>query len=499
MRSLLSQNTYTGSTIVSGGTLQVGNGGTTGSLGAGPVITNATLAFDRSDSNLIPLAVAISGSGGVVQQGTGIISIGLPAVSLNPCNNTSQSVYVAGSTGVYTSDGNWNSPIILPAAGTQPAGAVFMVRADSGYATSVATANTDLGSALGLAGGYSNQAALFRWNGTTWNFLGTETLTTNSQAAVANSYSGPTTVNAGTLVLLTPNSLSPTAIATVAQGATLDLGVGDQAVGSLSGGGNVSTLAFTLTIGGDNSNQTFSGVIAGSGGIVKTGGGTETLAGANTYTGTTAVDAGVLDIQGSLNGGPVTVNGGTLLLDYSVSNTSKIGGAALTLAGGTVALSGGSTTEVVGSTLLTAPTAVTRPSGSSVLQLGTISPAGGTINFTAGGIAGADSKNTDGILGAWATVGGTDWATNSTNTSNGLISAYTGYTNVPLGGVIANSGTANIRLTGGASGNITLGATRTTVNTILQNQTSPTTIALASETLCLGAAGASCCRRAMDR
>ncbi len=54
-------NTYSGTTTIGAGTLRVGAGGTSGSLGTGPVIDNAALMFNRSDS--VTLATAVSGSG----------------------------------------------------------------------------------------------------------------------------------------------------------------------------------------------------------------------------------------------------------------------------------------------------------------------------------------------------------------------------------------------------------------------------------------------------
>lgn len=65
---LTGNNTYTGGTVITGGTLQIGNGGTTGSI-AGNVISNGTLAFNRSDS--MAFANAISGKGSVRQAGSG--------------------------------------------------------------------------------------------------------------------------------------------------------------------------------------------------------------------------------------------------------------------------------------------------------------------------------------------------------------------------------------------------------------------------------------------
>ncbi len=57
-------NTYTGGTTISAGTLQVGNGSTTGSI-SGNVTDNGTLAFDRSDS--VTFGGVISGTGGLPQ------------------------------------------------------------------------------------------------------------------------------------------------------------------------------------------------------------------------------------------------------------------------------------------------------------------------------------------------------------------------------------------------------------------------------------------------
>ena len=88
------------------------------------------------------------------------------------------------------------------------------------------------------------------------------------------------------------------------------------AIGSLAGAGSVLLGANTLTIGSNNQSTTFSGVIQGTGGMSKTGTGTLTLSGANSYSGGTTVSAGLLNVSnttGSGTGtGPVNVNSGTL-------------------------------------------------------------------------------------------------------------------------------------------------------------------------------------------
>ena len=86
----------------------------------------------------------------------------------------------------------------------------------------------------------------------------------------ANTYSGPTTVAAGTLAAGTENAFSPNSPITVNSGAALDLGGFDQTVSSLSGGGLVTNNATcdagpcenNLILTGPSS-TTFAGVIGG--------------------------------------------------------------------------------------------------------------------------------------------------------------------------------------------------------------------------------------------
>ncbi|RYD47025.1 MAG: hypothetical protein EOP85_06265, partial [Verrucomicrobiaceae bacterium] len=131
---------YTGSTTINAGTLMVGNGGTTGIIGTGPIIDNATLIFNRTDD--IALANVISGTGTLIQRGTGAISLtGGGSLSGN-------TVVEAGRVNV----------------GTAPfTASTFKVNANGTLATSVTAANsTATVAGLNLSGG----TASFRVNAT---------------------------------------------------------------------------------------------------------------------------------------------------------------------------------------------------------------------------------------------------------------------------------------------------------------------------------------------
>ena len=130
-----------------------------------------------------------------------------------------------------------------------------------------------------------------------------------------NTYTGATTIQAGTVIAGAANAFSAASPITVNSGANLDLagfvGNQNQTVSSLAGGGfvtNNGVAASTLTNRGALS--TFSGVI--SDGVVgpttslvqNSPGNTLTLTGANTYTGPTTIAAGTLALSGAFGGHP---------------------------------------------------------------------------------------------------------------------------------------------------------------------------------------------------
>jgi autotransporter-associated beta strand protein len=137
----------------------------------------------------------------------------------------------------------------------------------------------------------------------------------------ANTYTGDTNVNSGTLLVGNDNALQ---FSTLTGSGAVEIDYGTQpTLGGLAGSLNVTLPSdTTLTVGNNNSNTTFSGTIDGDyARLVKIGTGTLTLSGTNTYTDTTTIEGGTLAIgaDAALGAAPETpsanhliLNGGTL-------------------------------------------------------------------------------------------------------------------------------------------------------------------------------------------
>jgi fibronectin-binding autotransporter adhesin len=151
--------------------------------------------------------------------------------------------------------------------------------------------------------------------------------------SVDKSYSGATTVQAGTLWIDASSDLPNATALTVNASAFLWLDNADVTAGSLAGGGTVYGSG-ALTVGGDNSSALFSGPVGAFGSsfdLVKLGSGTLTLTnGGNAWNGATIVNGGALDLgaTGVLPAGTaVTVNApGTLLLNDLPQTVGALGG-----------------------------------------------------------------------------------------------------------------------------------------------------------------------------
>ena len=144
----------------------------------------------------------------------------------------------------------------------------------------------------------------------------------------ANTYSGATNIQAGSIIAGAANTLPSTTPLTINSGASLQMNGNSQTVGSLSGAGSVVLGTGTLTTGGTGASTEFSGAITGAGGMTKIGAGTFIISGANTYSGTTNINAGSVILTGSTTSNTSIAAGANLLgsgiINGNVTNSGAI-------------------------------------------------------------------------------------------------------------------------------------------------------------------------------
>lgn len=477
--TLTGTNTYDGITTINGGTLQLGNGGTTGSIGAGAVVSNATLDLNRSDA--FTFANHISGTGGVSVSGSGTVTLSGTNTYTGP---TDLNFGRTNLTGTFTSNvtvgfsdlGGEGSttgsltflssstlffdpatPARLTAASINAAGATVQLSlsAPSLGGTGIVILEA-AGGILGTAGvggnfqfngrgtvylnGTNTQLlfdytpALLKWRGddalnptvwdvdTTFNwrnganpdkFIAGDAVTFDDTAASyaitvitpltpgtmtfhnsANTYTlnglalgGPAGLiknGTGTVAIANDNTFTG---GTTINAGTIQLGDGFSPSGTLGTGAVTNNGALSFNYGA--SNMTFSNPLGGNGIVTKDGIGTLFLNGPNTFAGLTVIVAGTVQVNngGSLGTGAV-LNDGALVFNrngtYTIPNA--IGGAGsvnsqngglLTL--GTANTYSGTTTVTSGAVLVTASSGVLgNTTGGSVVS------GGGTIGLVGG-------------------------------------------------------------------------------------------------------------------
>ncbi len=381
-------NTFTGATLISGGTLVAGNNAALGSNTVGTTVASGA-TLDVNGQNLGTEIVTISGAG--VGGAGAIINSGA-----DQANALGRIVLAADATigGAKRWDLRNSTPTLDMAGFT-------LTKTGVNYIAFVGANLTTTGNIV------INQGELNLTLGTKLNGTAANSVTVNNGGTLgmyqsSSAHDWTLNLNEGS-ILRGENSSNAT---------TQNIWAGP-----VSASGNVTVNAqATLSI---------NGTISGTANLTKNGTATLNLRGTNSFNGTT------------------TVNAGTLALDYATNNTSKLDDASALLLGGTLSLSGGSHAEVVASTTLIAGTAstVTRPSGTSTLQMGMITNnPGSTINFVGNSTATTTTPTTNGILGAWATVDGTNWA--ATDGGNNVV-AFTGYTATSAAGDVAANYTNN--------------------------------------------------------
>ena len=357
--TLTGANSYTGGTIIDGGTLALS--GASGSIAGSVTLAATGTGFDIAGAvggrtidslsgaagstvalgaNTLTLGDAtstafdgvISGTGSVHKQGAGTLTFG-------GTNTYAGGTVINGGTLALSGAGRLAGSVTLAAAGTgfDIAGAVGgrTIGSLSGVAGSTVAlganaltvgdaTDTAFGGVISGTGGLTKQ--------------GTDTLT----LAGANSYTGGTIIDGGTLALSGASGSIAGSVTLAATGTGFDIAgaVGGRTIGSLSGaaGSTVALGANTLTL-GDATSTAFDGVISGTGAVHKQGAGTLTFGGTNTYAGGTVINGGTLALSGAGRlAGSVTLAAAGTGFDIAGAVGGRTIGSLSGVAGSTVAL-----------------------------------------------------------------------------------------------------------------------------------------------------------------
>ena len=399
-----------GLTTISAGTLVAENTMLFSNTGGVSIAPGATLQFDNS-SHIYPLAaLTISGSGTLLKTGPGVMSLAYPFITMSM--GAGGLIDIEG--GAIANDDNnvvWSNN--LASMNIAP-GAIFDIRAEnatidalSGSGTVVDTypsgGNTlTLGAANGSGTFYGNILGTLDWN---WN----------SSAGTGDPNAGQicvTKIGTGIQVLAGSNIYSG---ATTISGGTLQIGNGTSGEFLASPSITLSNNAVVAFNHADG--LSYSGVISGSGQLIKLGTGNLDLVGSGTYSGPTTISAGTLELDGNGNNLPAAT-----ALTIASSGVLDMAGNPLT----------------VGSLSGSAGAIVTNSLSSSYLSTLTVAPSSGSTTF-AGSIVGSNALALSGS--GELTLSGTNAYTGGTTVSGGTLDiaapsalAGSGFVTIAAGG-----------------------------------------------------------------
>ncbi|CAD5272842.1 Outer membrane autotransporter protein (fragment) [Bosea sp. 21B] len=267
---------HAGGTTIAAGMLQIGNGGSTGEL-AGNVVNDAILSFNRS--NDYSFSGAISGSGVVVQAGTG--------------------------TTVLTGNNSYAGGTLIRAGALEVA--------NDGNLGAGGTAITFLGGALRFGASFSTERTVL--------LLGDGTIDSNGHDGTLSGgiYGAADLIKtgAGTLTLTGANAYRNTIVE----------------AGALVG--NAASISGNVTANGtvvfdQRDDASIASVFSGSGRFAKAGGGALELTGDSSgFSGSSTVSAGTLIVNGALGGGLAVEAGARLQGSGTVGSTTIQAGATI--------------------------------------------------------------------------------------------------------------------------------------------------------------------------
>ena len=311
---------FLGVLTVNNGVLELSGAGrfNAGSYNGEISLSSASSVLQIATSANQTLSGAISGSGSLIKSGAGTLTI------------SGDNSY-SGETTVNAGKLNVNANMTLTGTVTVNGGELG---SDNGSTL------TNNGGGFVLTGSSAAAAVVLAGSG------GLTVSSPDARIWAQATYSGATTVTSGQLNICGSGGISTNSAVSIASGATVDLTSFfaadniNRTIGGLAGAGNLFGRGGTVTVNKASGTDIFSGVISGGTGLIKEGTGALALAGANDYTGTTAVNAGTLALAngsglGSTAAGTTVASGAQLRLsaDTSVSSGFTVGNEALTISG----------------------------------------------------------------------------------------------------------------------------------------------------------------------
>lgn len=394
-------NTYTGTTTVSAGKLEIQGGMGSGNIDVG---NSATLGVTEAGPQITPAALTVGTSSSATLEFNNVSSTATPPIAAGsvsaPAGNP---IVINVASGSFLAGQSY--PLFSWSSGSAPAVTLGVLTGAAG--TLSTNGNTIVLNVSGLAYVWTglNNGDWDTLTANNWKVNGVSQIFANGGAALFDD----TATGATNIVLNSPVSPASTTV-------------------------NSSSHIYNIASSGAN-------LIGGSGGLLKNGNSILTLSGGvNNYTGVTTVSGGTISVSALANGGSASdigaadnsagnlvLNGGTLQYTGSAASVDRL--FTLGTAGGTIDNEGGMLA------LNNSGTVALSGTGARTLILTGSDTTGDTLAGSIGDNGGATALNKTGV-GMWVLAGN--------NTYTGLTTIGNGVLQVGVGGANGSIGTGNI-------------------------------------------------------